>query len=163
MANWSNEPQPFGANHAPLLTGLSSVDGLTPVPVAVDPITGRILTSSTGATGGTSSTFGSTFPTTGTAIGAIDSTGKMAGLNLDGSGNLKIAGSFSVGGTTDNTAFTAGTSTGTAQMGFYHSTIDTVTDGDVAVTAITSKRAQHINLRDASGTELGVSGAPVRV
>lgn len=43
---WSNEVQPFGANHAPLLTGTSSVDTHTPVPVAVDPTTGGVLTSS---------------------------------------------------------------------------------------------------------------------
>lgn len=48
MANWSNEPQPFGANHAPLLTGVSNSDGKTPIPVAVDPATGRLLTNSTG-------------------------------------------------------------------------------------------------------------------
>jgi len=41
--------------------------------------------------GGTSSTFGSAFPSTGTAIGAKDSTGtNMAALNLDGGGNLKV-------------------------------------------------------------------------
>lgn len=45
MANWTTEPQPFGANHAPLLAGTSSVDTHTPVPVAVDPTTGAILTS----------------------------------------------------------------------------------------------------------------------
>lgn len=50
MSNWTTEPQPFGPNHAPLLEGLSSDDGKTPVPVAVDPATGRILVSSSGAT-----------------------------------------------------------------------------------------------------------------
>lgn len=46
--------------------------------------------------GGTSSTFGIAFPGAGTAIGAKDSTGLlMSPLNLDASGNLKIAGSFS--------------------------------------------------------------------
>lgn len=40
--------------------------------------------------GGTSSTFGAAFPTTGTAAGFIDSTGKMAGANLDASGFLKV-------------------------------------------------------------------------
>lgn len=44
MTNWTNEPQPFGANHVPLLAGTSSVDGVTPVPVAVDPTTGGVLT-----------------------------------------------------------------------------------------------------------------------
>lgn len=44
MVNWTTEPQPFGANHAPLLAGVSSVDGVTPVPVAVNPTTGAIIT-----------------------------------------------------------------------------------------------------------------------
>ncbi len=42
---WTNEPQPFGKNHAPLLAGVSSIDGVTPVPIAVDPTTGAILNS----------------------------------------------------------------------------------------------------------------------
>jgi len=46
----------------------------------------------------------------------------------------------------DNSAFTAGTSEGTVVMGFYHATVDTVTDGRVAAIAITSKRAQHTSL-----------------
>jgi hypothetical protein len=44
-----------------------------------------------GGTGGTSSTFGSTFPTTGTAAGFLNSGGTaMAAANLDASGNLKV-------------------------------------------------------------------------
>lgn len=39
---WPTGVQPFGKNHAPLLTGLSSVDGVTAVPVAVDPTDGAI-------------------------------------------------------------------------------------------------------------------------
>jgi hypothetical protein len=76
---------------------------------------------------------------------------------LDSSGNLKVTGSLSVGGTTDNSAFTAGTSTGTPAMGFYHSTIDAVTDGRAAAVAITANRGQHVNLRDSSGVEIGTT------
>lgn len=54
MSNWSNEVQPFGANHAPLLTGLSSAGDGTSVPVAVDPATGGLLSVVAG-TGGTNS------------------------------------------------------------------------------------------------------------
>lgn len=43
MANWTNEVQPFGANHTSLLSGLAS-DGVSGViPVAVDPTTGAVL------------------------------------------------------------------------------------------------------------------------
>lgn len=70
-----------------------SPDGFTMVPVtSANPLP---VTGGGGGGGGTSSNFGATFPTSGTATGAIDSTGKMAGLNLDASGNLKVAGSFS--------------------------------------------------------------------
>jgi len=53
MTNWTTEPQPFGANHAPLLEGVSAIDGKTPVPVAVVPSTGAVLTY---ASGGSSAT-----------------------------------------------------------------------------------------------------------
>ncbi len=89
--------------------------------------------------------------------------GAMEALQVDSSGNLKVTGSISVGGTTDNSAFVAGTSTGTPSMGFYHSTIDAVTDGRSAVIGITSKRAMLVNLQTAAGVETGVAGAPLQV
>lgn len=134
--------------------------------MAVNPADGSILTSVvSGGGGGTQYAEGATTsPGTGTlAIGRYNlvaptlTDGELYGLQLDSSGNLKVTGSLSVGGTTDNSAFTAGTSTGTPAMGFYHSTIDTVTDGRAAAVAITSKRAQHSNLRDSSGNEVGVT------
>lgn len=45
----------------------------------------------TGASGGTSSNFGSSYPSAGTAAGAKDSSGNMAALNLDANGQLKAA------------------------------------------------------------------------
>lgn len=89
--------------------------------------------------------------------------GQMESLQLDSAGNLKVTGSLSVGGTTDNSAFTAGTSTGTPAMGFYHSTIDTVTDGRSAAVGITSKRALLVNLQTAAGVETGIAAAPLQV
>lgn len=72
---WTTQSQPFGANHAPLLTGVSSIDGQTPVPVAVDPATGQLLTSAS------VSISGSTIPITGatTAIvtAIVDSSGNQ--------------------------------------------------------------------------------------
>lgn len=53
---WPTDVQPFGPNRTPLLVGLSSADGLTPVPVAVDPATGALLSEGSGGSGGTSST-----------------------------------------------------------------------------------------------------------
>lgn len=89
--------------------------------------------------------------------------GQVYGLQLDNAGNLKVTGSLSVGGTTDNSAYTAGSSTGTPSYGFYHSAIDTVTDGRTAAIGMTSKRGMFVNLQNASGTEVGTSGAPLQV
>jgi hypothetical protein len=88
MADWIAEPQPFGANRAPALSAMAS-DGSGIVPVAVDKTTGRLLVNATGSSGGTSSTFGQAFPTTGTAVGASDGT-NMQPLLVDGSGYLEV-------------------------------------------------------------------------
>lgn len=50
---WITNKQPFGQNHAPLLTGVSSADETTTVPVAVDPLTGAILTYGAGGSSAT--------------------------------------------------------------------------------------------------------------
>src|SRR5882724_1339607 len=53
---WPTDVQPFGPNRTPLLTGVSSVDGTTPVPVAVDPTNGQVQTGGSGSGGSTSAT-----------------------------------------------------------------------------------------------------------
>lgn len=53
---WTNARQPFGPNRAPLLVGLSVLDGKTPVPIAVDPDTGELFVNAGGGGGGGSGT-----------------------------------------------------------------------------------------------------------
>lgn len=53
--NWTSQSQPFGANRAPVITGWAADDSGA-VPIAVDPITGRLLTSTTGSGSSTVST-----------------------------------------------------------------------------------------------------------
>lgn len=77
--------------------------GATPLDVTINDGSGNPITSF-GGSGGTSSSFGSTFPATGTAAGAIDSGGNMAGLNLDASGNLKVSGSITASAPAAGTA-----------------------------------------------------------
>lgn len=89
--------------------------------------------------------------------------GYLVGLSTDLAGALRVTGSLSVGGTTDNSAFTAGTSTGTPAMGFYHSTIDAVTDGRSAVVGITAKRAMLVTLQTSAGADTGVAASPIQV
>jgi len=92
-----------------------------------------------------------------TAAAPTYSEGAGVALSTDLSGQLRVTGSLSVGGTTDNSAFTAGSSTGTPAMGFYHSTIDTVTDGRAASLAIDSKRNLFVVIRDAAGNARGLN------
>lgn len=92
--------------------------------------------------------------------------GQMYGIQLDASGNLKVnVTNGASGGTssTDNSAFTAGTTSGTPSMGFYHSTIDTVTDGRTATIGMTSKRGMFVNLQTSAGAETGVAAVPLQV
>lgn len=77
--------------------------------------------------------------------------------------NAVISGSGGGTSSIDNSAFTAGTDSGTPTMGFYHSTIDTVTDGRVATVGMTSKRGMFVNLQTAAGAETGVAATPLQV
>lgn len=96
-------------------------------------------------------------PAIATAAAPSYTEGYQVGLSTDLAGALRVTGSLSVGGTTDNSAFTAGTSTGTPAMGFYHSTIDVVTDGRAAALAIDSKRNLFTVIRDAAGNARGIN------
>lgn len=132
---------------------------------------GNVPTVSTGGAAGTQyAELATTAPGTGTlALGRYKTAapsltdGQLYGLQLDTSGNLKVTGSLSVGGTTDNSAFTANTSTGTPTMGFYHSSIDTVTDGRAAAVGITNKRAMLVTLQTSAGADTGVAAVPLQV
>ena len=92
-----------------------------------------------------------------------DTTGDYAPLQVDASGSLKVA-IISGGGTggtsaTDDAAFTPASGSGTPIMGFADETApDSVDEGDVGVVRMTLTRALHVNLRDASGTEVSVGG-----
>ncbi len=155
------------SNNPLIATGLSLTNA-QPLHVAIVDGSGTQVTSFGGGT--QYAELATTSPGTGTlSLGRYKlaaptlTDGQLYGLQLDSSGNLKVTGSLSVGGTTDNTAFTAGTSTGTPAMGFYHSTIDSVTDGRSAAVGITSKRALLVNLQTAAGVETGVAAAPLQV
>lgn len=138
-------------------TSLSSIDGKI---TAVN--TGAVVVSS------------SALPTA-AATSTKQSDGTQKTQVVDGSGNVigatanaldvNIKSGAGSGGTaaTDNSAFTAGTTSGTPAMGFYHATVDTVTDGRAATVALTSKRSQHATLHTAAGVETGIAAAPLQV
>lgn len=149
-------------NHRENLAALSTITGQSEYLSSTNNIL-NVNIASGGGSGGTSSTFGSTFPTVGTAIGAISSTGTMAGLNLDSSGNLKISGTISVGSTTDESAFTAGTSTLSPSGGVFNDSVASLSSGQQGTVRLTAPRAIHSNLRNNSGTEIATSSNPLRI
>ncbi len=128
------------STHALLVTGTFSISGLSG-------------SKSTNAAAPTSDNIGALVAVASAAAPSYTE-GYQVLLSTDLAGALRVTGSLSVGGTTDNSAFTAGTSTGTPAMGFYHSTVDTVTDGRSAVIGMTAKRAMFVSLYDASGNAL---------
>lgn len=161
---------PRDANRIPTLGAVSNADGTTPIVVYGDPSTHRLLVDATvtissatvsGSKSNNAAVPGATnlgtLPAIATAAAPSYTEGFQVGLSTDLSGALRVSGSISVGGTTDNSAFTAGTSTGTPAMGFYHSTIDTVTDGRSAAIAIDSKRNLFTVIRDAAGNARGAN------
>lgn len=96
-------------------------------------------------------------PAVATAAAPSYTEGYQVGLSTDLAGALRVTGSLSVGGTTDNSAYTADTSTGTPAFGFYHSTIDAITDGRSGALAMDSKRSLHTVIRDAAGNARGLN------
>lgn len=79
-------------------------------------------------------------------------TGTVTATQATGSNLHVVCDSGCSGSTapTDNTAFTAGTTPTTPIAGFYHSTRDTVTSGDLANIAINANRAVLVQLEDSS-------------
>jgi hypothetical protein len=124
----------------------------------------------TGSGGGGSApsgTIGAAVPSTASPVAVKDNAGNLQYPKLDASGNLLVAvtGAGS-GGTSsvDQSAFVAGTTAGTAVIGVRDDTASsTVAEDTVGIVRMTTNRALHTNLRDASGTELGVAAAPVQV
>lgn len=92
-----------------------------------------------------------------------DTTGDYAPLQVDANGSLKVAiiSGAGSGGTAhqDNAAFTPGTTNFTPIGGEVDDTGSTdATENSAAAVRMTTKRAIHVNLRDASGNELAVGG-----
>jgi hypothetical protein len=120
-----------------------------------------------GGSGGTSSSFGSSFPATGTAIGAKDSSGtNMAALNLDASGFLKV--NVAAGGGSGGTSSTFGSAdpgTGTA-AGFSDGTNMREARVFDADSGAGTQYVLGVNLRKAASggsVEAATSSDPLRV
>lgn len=113
---WPTGYQPFGPNRAPLLVGLSSSNGATPIPVAVNPATGAVLTSGGGGGGG-----------------GLVQIQDSAGNNLNStSGALDV---FISGGSSSGVQYaelaTTTPATGTLALGRYQTSLPTLTNGQM--------------------------------
>lgn len=147
MANWTNEPQPFGANRAPLLAGLSSVDGITPVPVAVVPSTGALVTSGGGGGSGTTIITDGSNTAIKATVAQLTNSNPQAVEIVDGSGNQIT----SFGGGTQYTqgGATVANPTGTAEIWF---------DGSGNPKSVTPSQPLPSNITDGTNAANVVAG-----
>jgi hypothetical protein len=83
-------------------------------------------------------------------------TGSSLNVNCTG-------GCSSSAGFTDNSAFTAGTTTETNVGGVFNDGLTALSSGNAAAARITPNRGVHVNLRNNSGTEIATSANPLRI
>lgn len=116
--------------------------------------------------GGGSSPFGAAFPASGVALG-MSQGGNLVGVTGT-SGNLNVQCANCSGSgvsTVDKATFTASASLFAGSGGFFQTTAtaNALTTGQQGMFQVTAQRALFSNLRDSSGTELGVAAAPLQV
>ena len=117
-----------------------------------------------GGTGGTSSTFGAAYPSLGTAVGMSVGGNMVAFTGTGGNLNVQCANCSGSGASaTDLAAFSAGSSVFAPAGGVFNDGLATVSSGQQAMGRITNARALHVNLRNATGTEIATAGAPLQV
>jgi hypothetical protein len=96
-------------------------------------------------------------------------TGQTNALSLDTTGSLRVALTSSFAGgvgtsSADKSAFTAGSTAFTPSGGFFQTTAtaNPLTPGQMGAWQLTATRAGFVNLRDATGTEIGTTATPIR-
>lgn len=75
--------------------------------------------------------------------------------------DVNVAGGTVSGTAIDQATFTYGVSSETPVGGVFQDTGATLTAGQTGAFRVTAQRGQHVNLRNATGTEIGVTGSPV--
>lgn len=149
MSIWTTEPAPFSQNHTPLLIGLSSSDGTTPVPVAVDPATGKLSTSAS-------------VSISGSAIPIAGATTAIVTAIVDASGNQIT--SFNGGSVTQGTSpwiVAGGGTAGSAATGVVSvQGIASMTPVQVSQATASNLNAQVVGNVAAAASD---SGNPVKV
>jgi hypothetical protein len=140
----------------------------------VTTITNAVTVTGTVALSGTSPVSGTVTANQGTAaaVGSAwvtkitDGTNSVGVTNVSGAFALKVDVIQQVGGgvsQADQSTFTNGTTFLDPIGGVFNDSITAVGSGKAGAVRITSQRAQHVNLRDNSGNELGIGAAPLRI
>lgn len=91
-------------------------------------------------------------------IGGTVPTLTGSSLNVNCTGGCSSSAGF-----TDNSAFTAGTTTETNVGGVFNDGLSALSSGNAAAARITPNRGVHVNLRNNSGTEIATSSNPLRI
>ena len=99
-------------------------------------------------------------------IEITDGTNGVAAISTPGGVkclNVNVLESSSSGDIADDATFTEGTTLINPIGGEYNTAAGAATSGKAAACQITQYRGLHVNLRASAGTEIGTSGAPLRV
>ena len=175
----SGVTQPISASSLPLPTGAATEATLAAIntKLTTGTVIGDVnasqkgtwnigtLTSITNPVAVTGTFWQATQPISGTV--AATQSGNWSTRTLDGAGtaitstlvsakqalDVNMVNSLTVG-VADKTAFTYGTTSNQIQGGVYQDTAPTLTAGQSGAVRLTANRAQHANLRDASGNEM---------
>lgn len=129
------------------------------VPTVVDKDNGGLITSP--AVGSIQTVTQGDLDSTVDQVAIGDDAGTSCMDNTNHAVNVNVvAGGGAGGGTSmaDDAAFTPGTTAITPVGGTYRSVLDSVNDNDGGAFAMTQTRAMHVNLRDATGAEVTLSG-----
>lgn len=158
--------QALAASSVPVVLTAAQLSTLTPLSTVAATQSGSwTVTANAGTNLNTSALALAATQTNGTQLTQIVDAGgdavTVTGGKLDV--NATISGSGGGVSAIDNSAFTAGSDSANPIMGFYHSTVDTVTDGRLAAVGLTSKRGLFVNLQTAAGAETGVAAVPLQV
>lgn len=176
------EKLPKDNDETEIISGLdaiqSSINNLTfPVPNYVLPFvdstgkatqvkldaSGNLPVTGGGGSGGTQYTDGAAAVTHPIGTQPVFTNGSNIVTAVSTANPLPITGTISVGSTTDESAFTAGTSTTGPIAGVFNDAVATLTSGQQGTIRSTTNRGLHINIRNAAGTEIATSSNPLRI
>lgn len=154
MSNWTTKPQPFGANRSPALFGTSSLDGMTMVPVAVDPATGALITEGGGSGGGgTQYTQGGATVANPTGNALIYFNNSNQPIAVTATNPLPVTGGG--GGIQYTELATTTPAMGTLSLGRYQTSLPTLTNGQMNEPMLDSSSRMFVNV---ANTSVAVTG-----